>query len=81
MSRKESAPPNGQSLADLNWRSITLPMSWLSVPPSRSGMKKAPSAGMKTMITPDSTPCQVSGKITEKKVRHWPAPRSRLASI
>src|SRR3546814_14608361 len=56
MSRKESAPPNGQSFAALNWRSIRLPIIWLAGPPSSTGGRKAPSAGMNGMEGPGEQP-------------------------
>ncbi len=53
---KESAEPKGQSLALRNWRSITLAISEESGPPSRSGCRKVPSAGMKVMTTAEAMP-------------------------
>ena len=78
---KDRAAPKGQSLALLNWRSITLAIIWLSVPPSRSGVRKEPSAGMKVMMMPETMPALASGTTMPAKVRTWLAPRSRLASM
>jgi hypothetical protein len=69
MSRNDSAAPKGQSLADLNWRSMTLAIIWLSVPPRRSGVRNAPSVGMKVMMTPDTIPGTASGTTMDRKVR------------
>ena len=76
----DSAAPNGQSLASLNWLSITLAIIRTFLPPKRSGVRKEPSAGMKVMMMPDTMPTLASGTTMEKKVRVWLAPRSRLAS-
>ena len=80
MRMNERAAPNGQSFADLNCRSITFAIIWLSVPPSRSGVRNEPSAGMKVMTIPETMPGIASGTTMETKVRIWLAPRSRLAS-
>ena len=76
----DSADPNGQSLARLNWRSMTLAIIWLSGPPSRSGVRYDPIAGMKVISMPERMPGSASGTTTSKIVRTCPAPRSRLAS-
>ena len=78
--RNERAAPNGQSFADLNWRSMTFAIIWLSVPPRRSGVRNEPSAGMNVMMTPETIPGSASGTTTDANVRSWLAPRSRLAS-
>ena len=66
----DSAAPNGQSFADLNWRSMTFAIIWLSVPPSRAGVRNEPSAGMNVMMTAETMPGIASGSITERMVRH-----------
>ena len=64
------AEPSGQLLAALNWRSITLPISWLSGPPRRSEIRKVPRAGMNTRMMPEMMPGLASGTTMLKKVRH-----------
>jgi len=59
---------------------MRLPIMMLFGPPSRSGVRKLPSARMNTSSEPETMPGSESGTMTEKKVRIWLAPRSRLAS-
>ena len=80
ISRNDSAEPKGQSLAALNWRSMTLPIMMALAPPRRSGVRNEPRQGMNTRMMPETMPGMVSGSVTDRKVRNCEAPRSRLAS-
>src|SRR6185436_3266555 len=52
ISTSETAEPKGQSRAVVNWFCTRLPIMTVLPPPSRSGVRNAPTQGMNTRIEP-----------------------------
>ena len=80
VSTRLTAAPKGKSRLTPNWCWMRLPSIHCRPPPSRSGMTKAPMAGMKVRITAVTRPGRVWGRMACRNTRTGPAYRSRLAS-
>ena len=65
----DNPEPACQLLACLNSCSMTLPMSKILAPPSKSEITKVVSAGTKTIVIPEITPGRDNGKITLENVK------------
>src|SRR5690606_31537821 len=70
------ALPSGMLPRPPYWLWMRLPIISPRVPPIRSGVTKAPMAGMNTRMQPATTPGSVSGKMTRQNERQSLAPRS-----
>ena len=76
----DTAEPNGQSRAVVNWFCTRLPIMTVFPPPIRSGVRKAPTQGMNTRMEPARMPGPESGITTRSSAGKGLAPRSAAAS-
>ena len=80
ISANDTAEPNGQLRAEVNWFCTRLPIITCLAPPSRSEVMNEPSAGTKTSRQPAITPGSESGSVTRKKRAPGRAPSTSAAS-
>ena len=75
-----SAAPLGQLLIRPNWTWMRLAIMVPSGPPTRAGVTKSPTVGMKISRVAAITPGRESGSVTPVKRLIGPSPRSVAAS-